>query len=581
MSVFKIPNSEGQIRVNHTSDIFGELSETFNIDLSSSLGKIKVSNKLAKVLTEGTDIGTPAGFVDMLTWDANHFILTEDKAYECSVSLDPTNSANWSEIVAITDNDLESTAVIFDGQMRISLSTDIARYDGSGSYATDWWTADISGTALTADYPHVLEVVNSQKETLYVTNKNAVHYVEKGGTEKIVTLDSNVVACCLAPGLSGAMWVGTYNETNGKAKVYEIYTGEVVGSTSVYRQAYEIDALAVLAIWMIDNTPFIVTERGDIQQFNGAGFVTVAEFPFKFSERTLDGVMSGQIQASNRSRPIHPRGVKVHNDSVFININTDSNEDDYAITPKAHSGIWEYNHKNGQLNHRFAFAHQTTDYGAAVTGFAYPLLIVDNPYTFLMAGAYDSVNSKDNIYMTTDATPQGWFVTPEITSREITENYEAAYHKAKTLAAGEAINLQYRTTSRDTVYGTINWTGTDTFTTTDDWSEVQGATTKAGGELVRISHGYAAGDYANIVSISASANTYTVTLDREIGLAGQTSYAYSDNFKKDPSTYTTEDGEWKRMGGYGTNPWIQFMVILKGNIEYRQFLCKGEDANKA
>lgn len=574
MSTFTIPNSQGQIRVNNTSDIFGELSETFNIDLSSSLGKIKVSNKLARVLTEGTDIGTPSGFVDMLTWDSKHFILTEDKVYSCSVSNDPTIPANWTEETDISDCDLESTAVIFDGQMRISLSTNIARWNGSGSYATNWWTADIGGTALTANYPHVLEVVNSQKETFYVTNKNAIHYVEKGGSEKIVTLDSNVVACCLAPGLSGAMWVGTYNETSGKAKVYEIYTGEVVGSTSVYRQAYEIDALAILAIWMINNTPFIVTERGDIMQFNGAGFVTVAEFPFKFSERTLNGVISGQIQSSNRSRPIHPRGVKVHNDSVFISVNTDSNEDAYAINPKAHSGIWEFNYKTGQLNHRFAFAHQTTDYGTSSLGFAYPLLIVDNPYTFLIAGAYDSYANKDNVYMTTDATPQGWFVTPEIMSQTIADAYEAVYHKAKTLANGEEISMQYRTSKRDTIYGTVNWTATDTFTTTDDWSGV------AVGDLVRISHGYACGDYVNVESIEHSTNTYTFVVDREIGVAGQTSYVYSDNFKKDPTTYTTEDGEWKRMGGYGVNPWIQFFVILKGNVEYRQFLCKGNSKHE-
>ena len=89
MSTFTIPNSQGQIRVSNTSDIFGELSETFNIDLSSSLGKIKVGNKLARILTEGTHIGTPAGFVDILTWGSKHYILTEDKAYEFLLMVAP------------------------------------------------------------------------------------------------------------------------------------------------------------------------------------------------------------------------------------------------------------------------------------------------------------------------------------------------------------------------------------------------------------------------------------------------------------------------------------------------------------
>jgi hypothetical protein len=572
MSTFTIPNN-GQIRVNNTSDVGGELSETFNLDLSSSLGKIKVSKKLARILTQGVDIGTPAGFVDMLTWNSKHYILTEDEAYECSVSADVTNPASWAEEPDIADMDINTTAVVFDGQMRISTNTNIMAYNGAAT-DVDWWTAVASGPALDSAFPHVMEVVQSQKETLYVTDGPEVHYLEKGGTVKTVTLDSNVEAVCLAPGLSGAMWVGTFNETSGKAQVYEIYTGEVVGSTSVYRQAYEIDAKAVLAIWMVNNTPFIVTERGDIKQFNGAGFSNVAEFPFKFADKALDGVAPGNIQSSNRARPIHPRGVRVHNDSVYININTERTDNTYAVNTRSHSGVWEFNYKTGQLNHRFAFAHQTNDYGESKGSFSYPLLIINSQYSFLIAGGYDNATSTDNVYMTTDAVNQGWFVTPEIMSQSVADAYESVYQKAKTMTSGEEIVLQYRTSKRDTAYGTANWTSTDTFVTTDDWSSV------SVGDLVRVSHGYAAGDYANVTEINASTATCTVTVDREIGANTETSYVYSDNFQKDPTTYTQDDGEWKRMGGYGTNPWIQFMVILNGDIEYRQFICKGNSKNE-
>lgn len=569
MSTFTIPNNQGQIRQVNDGVIFGEISESYNLDLSSSKGKIKVSNKLSSVLIEGTHIGTPAGFVDMLIWSSDYLVLTEDEVYSCSVNNDPTVPANWSEETAIGDLDLESTAVIFDGQMRISLDDDIARWNGSASYATDWWTSDESGTTLTSGFPHVMEVVQSQKETLFVTDKNFVRYLEKGNTTKNVELDSNVVACCLSGGLSGAVWVGTYNEDVGDAYVYEIYAGEVVGSTPVYRQAYKIDARAVLAIWTKNNIPYIVTSNGDIQAFNGAGFQTVANFPFKFSERSLEGVLPGLVQGANRSRPIHPRGVKVQNNSAFININTESVEDAYAVNTRTHSGIWEFDHTTNQITHRFGFAHASTQYGTSVQEFAYPILIVDNQYTFLMAGGYDSDGDKENVYMTDpDAVNQGYFVTPEITSGTIADAYEAVYHKAKTLGGSEEIVTQYRVSKRDTVYATANWTKTDTFVTTDDVSNI------AVGDLIRVSHGYAGGDYANVTEISSSTNTYTVKVDREIGLAGEISYIFSDNFQKDPVAYTTEDGEWKRLGGYGTNPWIQFMVILKGDIEYRQFISK-------
>ena len=569
MSTFSIPNSQGQIRQSNSGDIFGELHETFNIDLTTNQGKIKTSNRLGKVLVEGTHIGTPAGFVDMLTWGSYYYILTEDSGYRCSVLDDPTNSSNWASSVATHDSDLSSTAVIFDGQMRISTNTDISRWNGGGSYATDWWTNDESGDALTTSVPHVMEVVQSQKETLYVTDGAQVQYLEKGSTTKVVELDSNVIASCLASGLSGAMWVGTYNETNGNAYVYEIYTGEVTGSTPTYRQAYPINAQAVLAIWMKDNNPHILTEKGEIQAFNGAGFITIEEFPIRFDSKTLEGVQSGQIQSSNRSRPVHPRGVRTHEDSVFFNINLNSEEDEYSVNTRAHSGIWEYNYVTQVLNHRFSPAHQTTDYGSSKTNFGYPLMIVDNQYTFLMSGGFDSVNSLDNVYMTISGTPQSWFVTKEISSGTVADAYEAVYHKAKTLAVGEEIVTQYRTSKRDTVYATANWLTTTSFTTTTDVSAIQD------GELIRVSHGYASGDYCNVVSITSSATTWTVTVDRAIGAVGEVSYIYSDNYIKSAAPYTSEQGEYQKLGGFGVNPWIQFLVILKGNIEYRQFISKG------
>jgi hypothetical protein len=454
--------------------------------------------------------------------------------------------------------------------MRISRATNIAQWNGTGTYDNDWWTTDVSGTALTDNFPHVLLTTNSAQETIWVTDKNLVRYYNSTAGHDSFTLQDTLVACCLAQGLSGHVWAGTYNESSGKALVYELTQGETIASN-----AYPIDAKAVLAIWVKNNIPFIITERGEIQQFNGAGFSTVAEFPFKFSARTLDGVESGLIQASNRSRPVHPRGVHVHNDSAFININTQSAEDAFAVNARSHSGVWDFNHITGQLNHRFATANGTNEYGESSGSFGYPLLVVDNEFTFLIAGSENQSTGKDVVYMTDkDAVNQGYFMTPEITSQSVTDAYEAVYHKAKTMAVAEEIVTQYRVTKRDTVNGTANWTGTNEFVVTDDWSTV------AEGELVRVSHGYGAGDYANITNISASTNTYTVTVDRAIGDAGETSYVFSDNFKKDAQTYTSENGEFNKHGGFGTNPWIQFLVFLKGKIEYRQFICKGNSKNE-
>lgn len=579
MSTFTIPNSQKQIQQSNDGEIFGEIIESFNLDLSSSKGKIKVSNKLTPALVEGTAPLTTspfAGFVDMLIWNNFYYVMTDNETFQCLLINDPTESSNWSETSNFADLNFESTVIPFDGALVASLDNDIARFTGSATDA-DWWTAVANGTALQEDFPHVLEVVQSQKETLYVTDENFVRYVEAGASvTQNVELDSNVVACCLAPALSGAMWVGTYSTTSTDAYVYEIYTGEVVGSTPVYRQAYKIDANAVLAIWTQNNTPYIVTSKGDIQVFNGAGFVKVTEFPFKFSQRALTGVRPGDVEERNWSRPIHPRGVKTHNNSAFINLNSNSLQDDYSVNTRTHSGVWEFDHTTGQLTHRFSPSDSANQYGiSSYQGKSYPILIVDNAFTFMFVGGYNDDTDKEIIYMTDpDSVNQGYFITSEISSGSVTDAYEAIYHKAKTMAVSEEIVTQYRTSKRDTIYGTANWISTTTFVTTDDWSNV------AVGDLVRVSHGYAAGDYANVSEINSSSTTYTVTVDREIGANTETSYVFSDNFQKDPVTYTSEDGEYKRMGGYGTNPWIQFMVILKGDIEYRSLIVKGSSKNE-
>jgi hypothetical protein len=561
---FSIPNNVGQIRQDNRGDTRGELYETFNIDLATTPEKIRVSKRLARVLN-GSALSNPTACLDLLIWSGRYILITEDEMLTCSVVNDPTVAANWSKPAIIEDFDLSSTAVVFDGQLRISLDTDIAKWNGSVTYADDWWTADITGTALTAGVPHVMHVHRGGAETLFVTDDNLVRYYNVASGHTTLTLQTDLTACCVDSGVS-AIWVGTYNETSGNALVYEMYVGETVSSgVAVSRNAYAVDGRAVLALWVKDNVPYIITDRGRIQVFNGAGFTTIEQFPIALSGRPFDGVRAGQIQDSSTSRPIHPRGVKVHNDSAYILVNTKADADAYASTTRSHSGVWEFDHTTGVLSHRHAFADSSTDYGTAVLDRCGPLLIVDNEDTFLLAAANSFNSQEPGLYATTDNTNQAWFVTPEIGSGTIQDSYQRVIHMAKTLGATDSIHTLYRTRKRDTVRFTINWMTSTSFTTTNDLSTV------VSGDLIRISHGYAAGEWATVSSIQASALTYTVTINRAVGTAAQTSYAYSDNFKLIEGSYATADGEYKSVGVGEVNPWIQYMVILKGPIEYRRF----------
>ena len=60
MSTFRIPNSTGQIRQDNRGDTRGELWETFNMDLSTIIDKLKISKKFVKVLDEIVEMFTNA-----------------------------------------------------------------------------------------------------------------------------------------------------------------------------------------------------------------------------------------------------------------------------------------------------------------------------------------------------------------------------------------------------------------------------------------------------------------------------------------------------------------------------------------
>jgi hypothetical protein len=40
-------------------------------------------------------------------------------------------------------------------------------------------------------------------------------------------------------------------------------------------------------------------------------------------------------------------------------------------------------------------------------------------------------------------------------------------------------------------------------------------------------------------------------------------------------TYTDDDGEFKSIGVGISAPWIQYKVVMRGLVEYRQFISKG------
>lgn len=569
MSTFTIPNRQGVIRQIGRSETAGEIQESFCVDINNPYGKIKASKKMVKVLDETDDFNS-SELQALAVYSGKFWAIAEDRVLKCSTTNDPTDASNWSTETGIATSNFgdETDATVFNDLLLISRSQDILSWNGSVD-DDDWWTAVTSGTSLSFGYPHTLHTHRGGQETLFVTDKNIVRYYNTTAGHSTVTLGTGLVACCIDSGVN-ATWVGTYSESSDNAYVYEIYVGEQLNGTPIARNAYKVDARTVLSLTVINNVPYIITEKGNLQVFNGAGFSTVASLPFAGDSVVLDNMRIGSISSNNKGRAVHPKGMQASNGSIFININTETeslvNQDPYAKNSPA--GVWEYNAMTGQLHHRFAFAETSTSKGSKENQWSGPLLVADLPTVFIMAGGEIEDTDLFGLFMdTSDAF--GYFTTQEIMAQTVEEAFESVYIKAKTPASGESITLKYRTTKRDKIFADGTLADSTTFNTTDSMTGIEV------GDEVTVYTGTTAGTIAHITAISEGASVTSITVDTSLGDTGDAISIEVINFKKVDDTYTSTDGEYKRFGGFGINPWIQFKVIMDGEIEIREFICKG------
>lgn len=576
MSTFTIPNYSrdelGEIRQLGLGDKIGELLATFNIDLTSSPGKIKVSRKLTQVLD--TDDLNDADVVGLLVHDGLYYLVTTDEVFTCSVNDDPRIPGNWNELATMDSEDLgfETDIASFIGKVLISTGTDVMTWDGS-TKDDDWWTATISGAALTSGKPHMLHPHRGGQETLFVSDGNKVRYYNAEAGHSTVTLDPLMTACCFASGVS-AIWAGTYTEVGDRAYVYEINIGEQINGTPVARQAYPVDGRAVLSIGVIDNIPYIVTEKGVIQAFNGAGFITVAHFPFALSKRALDGVQAGLVQDTSISRPVHPKGMKASGRSLLIHFNSKDADGD-PVDEHTPSGIWEYHVDTRVLNHRQALTTAATQYGYQTQLRSGPLLVIDSRYSAILVGGEAGENGI-GLFAESDDLNQGYIITTEIESQTVKDAFNKAVIKARTLGEDEHIVLKYHVDKDPHFpqYNDIVWLNATQFVCTEETIDNAEA-----GDEIEITEGYRAGHLAHITAIEGG-TTRIVTIDESIGVLNQESRIRIQNWSKIDNEYTDEDGEVKSIGIGEAKPWIQYKLPLTGDIELRQFISDGKAKNQ-
>ena len=568
MSTNRVPNREKQIIQSNVGDYQGNIWSTFNIDLDSNPGVFKTAPRLTQVL--GADeIGSD--IVQALQiHDGNYVLATNDKVLECSTNDDPTTASNWSAIptLGLEDLGLETDVTSFAGLLLISLGRDIMSYVGT-TKDDDWWTDTTSGTALTAQFVHTLDVLRSGNDTLFVTDKNLVRYYNAAAGHSTVTLDTLMIANCLTPSLD-KMWVGTYTEVENNAFVYELQVGNDTAN-----RAYPIEGRVCLSMFTYKNTPFVVTDRGYIQAFNGAGFQTVAQFPWATESKVMEGCRPGQVQDSPTRKAIHPTGAKVNGKYCYIYVNAD---DEYVaiqnLNSRSPSGVWVLDLETHSLTHKYALTEASTDFGLSKVSRSGPLLITNTPQTRLMVGSEtnDSGNST-GVWMEGTATPQGHFTTIRHESESISDVFDKFVIKNDTLDTDETVSFKYKDVTNPgfpRLINTVTWLDDTRFTTTDALTGV------TEGYEVEILAGYRAGYLANIMSVTGG-TTKTVTLDTSLGVLNETSDIQIEAWENYKTSADSETGEVKDFDSSDTSPSRQYKVIMKGDVTVREVISKSSN----
>jgi hypothetical protein len=184
-------------------------------------------------------------------------------------------------------------------------------------------------------------------------------------------------------------------------------------------------------------------------------------------------------------------------------------------------------------------------------------------------------------YALKDSENRGYFVTSKLQSVQLQEDWQKIFVKHSKLVSDlDKIVIKYKTASETDLVvratsksGTITWTDSDTFTTTDtQWANVQA------GDEVEVIQGAGSGYLLHVSSISETGGTYTVNLDEAVKniSASDTGRAIVSRWNKlttlTSGTITNEDGYSEITIGVKSKS-IQFKIELRGeDVEIEEIL---------
>lgn len=587
-----IPGSSRRILQDNKNQFNGNISESFNLDLTSNRGKIGVTRtkKVADVVKSFGPytyqvLGISSGVFGLFYAGGDGSL---DNIYEGGSSAFSSTFVRDASSAKIGPD--EGDLLVVNDRVIV---TDSQSFHHTTMDTFGIWT-EVTSPALTDNTMHLL---TSLGDNVYVTNlHDKIGVIDSSNVLSLTgtsTIDLGLDGYSITVLMSGLdrIWIGVSGRgsrvQNGVCYIYE-WDGE---TENVPNQRYEIDASGLICGVVKDGIPYVLDTNGRLLRYSGASFTEVARLPYKQGEQ-MYGFDSGTL---GQRRAIQPRSITVDGDEILINVSNRLEGDYWADFP---SGVWAWSEENG-LYHKLSSSYQAvadtgttnlTDWGqmrVASAGAIFVhninqgLSIYDTGEGGRIIFAQQYFNSADDetSYLTAndvtlltaifaddtkDNTQKfGYFITNEIITDNIEEAWQNLYLKYEQfLNSTDKCVVKYKIGNKEKTIGAINWLDIDRFTTTLDISEY-----KQGDEVTFI-QGYASGKSFHIRSMSEDSGTYTVILDENVQTScyGKSSITEFNDFKKLGSVeYGVKMNGWKEfpLTGNKSSVAIKFKVCMQ------------------
>ena len=315
-----IPNqTTKKITQTNENDLSGNIYVTKNIDLRNN-GYIKLSHLPVAIMTEDDD-------ADLTSADA--MFKSKDEVFLSSKNV----FSGVGGFAKFTDRggDTEAPTPGVEEDVIFFNGTEVVT-DGEYLYyrtATTTWTKtdlDIVGPAQMA----VLDSFN----VLLIGTSNLVKMVNTAwGLVKTLTLPTDYTITSIETNGS-TVYIGTRHEANGEAK---LFTWD--GSSTAWNAQYGVDSVEIQSIRKYGASCALITNKGQLLQFNGSSFTVLGNLPVFYDKDTVEWGDS-----VNDHSTVSNRGMYVDKEKIYILLDS-RNERGFNINFP--SGIWCYTPDNG------------------------------------------------------------------------------------------------------------------------------------------------------------------------------------------------------------------------------------------